>query len=108
MATETVRKFTPLTMGLSMIAGLGLILMLIALSIGVIEGAEADSTAVGLLFAGGVGLMIVGIGAWFAVVQPQKHFDDINVPLYSGHHHEEHHEPAAEDHGTETDSHSAH
>jgi ABC-type nickel/cobalt efflux system permease component RcnA len=103
MATNTGRKFTPLTMGLAMIAGLGLILMVIALSIGVIEGANADSTIVGLVFAGGLGLMVVGIGAWFAVVQPQKHFDNIEVPMYSGHH-EEHHEPAAEDHGSD-DSH---
>jgi hypothetical protein len=104
MATDTGRKFTPLTMGLAMLAGFGLIFMVIALSIGAIEGANADSTAVGLFFGGGLGMLIVGIGAWFAVVQPQKHFDNIEVPMYSGHHHEEHHEASAEDHGSD-DSH---
>jgi hypothetical protein len=108
MATGTGSKFTPLTMGLAMVAGLGLTVMVIALSIGAIEGANADTSAVGLLFAGGLAVLIVGIVGWFAVVQPHKHFDDIEVPMYGGHHHEEHHEATAEDHDSEHASHGSH
>lgn len=76
----------PLPFGLALAAGAGLILMIIALAIGVIQSDAANSTIVGLTFAGGLALLIVGIGGWLAVVQPFQHFDDINVPQYTGHH----------------------
>ncbi len=97
MATGTGKKFTPLTLGLAMVAGSGLILMVIALSIGSILGANADSNAIGLLFAAGLALFVVGIAGWFGVVQPHKHFDNIEVPMYTGHH-DEHHEAPGETH----------
>lgn len=107
MAANTTPRFTPLTMGLAMVAGLGLTLMVIALSIGVIQGVAADNNSIGLLFAGGLALLVVGIGGWVAVVQPYKHFDDINVPMDSGHHHDTHDEAHAEDHDAHA-SHNAH
>jgi hypothetical protein len=76
----------PIPFGLSMTAGAGLILMIIALGFGVVQGQAANSTAIGLTFAGGLGLLIIGIGGWLATVQPFKHFDDINQPMYTGHH----------------------
>jgi hypothetical protein len=79
-----------LQVGLAFIAGTGLTLMVVAAGIGVVNG-TADDGALGLLFAVGVALLVSGIIAWFAVVRPDTHFDDINVPMYHGHeHHDEH------------------
>jgi hypothetical protein len=77
---------SPIVLGVAMVAGLGVILMIIALGVGVILGAAANSNTVGLLFAAGLVLFILGAVAWFAVVQPQKHFDDINKPAADDHH----------------------
>lgn len=93
MNTNTSNIPRGLIIGLSMVGGLGLTLMVIALGIGVVQGANADSVSIGLLFITGLALLILGIGGWFAVVRPDKHFDDINVPKYTGHHdaHDDHH-----------------
>jgi len=82
-------------LGLAMVAGLGVILMVTALAIGVIQGSAADSSAIGLFFAGGLILFILGAVSWFAVMQPQKHFDDISQPLEADHHGSHHAEPPA-------------
>jgi hypothetical protein len=79
-----------LTLGLSFVTGVGLILMVSALGVGVIQGGLADSNAIGLAFIAGAIMFILGLVAWFSVVQPHKKFDDINVPQYTGHHDEEH------------------
>jgi hypothetical protein len=84
---------TAITLGLSFIAGVGLILMIVAGGLGVIEGANADSETIGLVFGIGVACFIVGIASWGAYLRPWEHFDDINVPQYEGHHHDEHHDP---------------
>ena len=102
MATETN---TPahntgnnnVTLGLALLGGLGITLMIIGSSIGVIGGEDADTTLVGLFILSGFLMLVAGIGAWLAMVRPWEHFDDINQPLYHGHHHEEHHhEPSDE------------
>jgi len=82
--TDPISK--PIPFGLSLTAGAGLILMILALGFGVVQGANANSTAIGLTFAGGLGLLIIGVVGWLATVQPFNHFDDINVPMYTGHH----------------------
>jgi hypothetical protein len=76
----------PLTLTLAMVAGTGVVLMIVALGVGVIGGEDAGS-APGILFGAGFLAMIVGSVAWYGVVQPHKHFDDINVPLDDGHGH---------------------
>lgn len=76
--------------GLSMIGGLGILLITLAAAFGVVNP-EADSSVIGLTALGGAALLVVSIGGWFIAVQPHKHFDDINQPLYHGHHHDEHH-----------------
>ncbi|MBC7811138.1 MAG: hypothetical protein H7175_08330 [Burkholderiales bacterium] len=86
------------TLGLAFAAGLGLTLCIIALGIGVIDG-EANTSAIGLLFVAGILLMVLGIIGWFAVVQPYKNFDDINVAQYHGHEH--HHDDTNPDEPTE-------
>jgi H+/gluconate symporter-like permease len=90
---------SPIVLGVSMVAGLGVTLMIIALGVGVIQGAEASSSTIGLLFAAGLVLFILGAVAWFAVVQPQKHFDDINKPAEDEHHGHGHTETAIVEHG---------
>jgi hypothetical protein len=77
-----------LQLGLAFVAGTGLILMVITAAVGVISGEGMDSSALGLLFAAGTALLISGIVAWFAVVRPDLSFDDINEPMYHGHHDE--------------------
>ena len=97
---------SPAVLGMSMIAGLGLVLILIALGIGVIQGAAADSNTVAVTFVSGIGLFLIGAVGWFGLTQPQRHFDDINQPLDDGSHgHTEPHEehaivPAVETHPT--------
>jgi hypothetical protein len=73
-------------LGLAFIAGAGLTLMIIAAGFGVITGENVDSASLGLFFAVGFAMLATGIIAWFAVVRPDTHFDDINQPMYHGHH----------------------
>lgn len=75
-----------LTYGLAFIAGGGLTLMVVAAGVGVVQGENATSGLVSVLFGVGAAALLIGIIAWFAVVQPHKHFDDINVPMDTGHH----------------------
>lgn len=89
-----------LTYSLAGLAGLGIVLMIVALGVGVIEP-DAHSEAIAILFIGGLCAFIIGGIAWVGVVQPQANFDDINQPLNAAPHH--HEADAAEDH-----SHSAH
>jgi len=80
----------PVILALSLLAGLGFVLMMTALAVGVIQGSTADGNAIGLLFAAGLALFILGLGGWFGAARPDKHFDDINVPQYTGHHDDAH------------------
>ncbi len=78
---------------LAFTAGLGLTLMAVALALGAIQGSTADSGAIGLTFAVGLVLFVLGFAGWIGIVQPHKHFDDINIPQDTGHHAEStHHE----------------
>ncbi|MCU0511733.1 MAG: AtpZ/AtpI family protein [Anaerolineae bacterium] len=83
----------PLQSGLAMAGGLGITLIVVGLALGVLD-ATLNSSTIGLLILTGFAFLVGAIAAWFGVVQPQKHFDDINVPKYHGH---AHHEPAADD-----------
>jgi hypothetical protein len=82
---------TGLTYTLSMLAGGGLVLMILAAILGVIgtttQGEGADTGVVALLFGLGTVAFIVGIIAWFFVVRPDTHFDDIDVALPDDHAH---------------------
>jgi len=99
VTTNTSNTPRSLVIGLAMTAGLGLTLMMVALGTGVIQGEAADSRAIGLLFVTGLALLILGFAGWFGVVRPDKHFDDINVPQYTGHHDEHHTEIVVHDAG---------
>ena len=80
-----------LTLGLALLAGSGATLMIVALGIGVVGG-EDNQNLVGLLLIIGLGILMGGVIGWAGVVQPWANFDDINEPLYFGHHHEEDHD----------------
>lgn len=90
MTSQSNKPTTPVSLGLSFTAGFGFTTMAAALALGVIGGDKADGGTIGLLFVGGLALFVVGVAGWVAVVQPHKHFDDINQPMDAGHHHEEH------------------
>jgi hypothetical protein len=76
----------PLTFGLALTAGIGLIVMIIALGIGVVQGEAADSRAIGFAVITGFTLLVVGLVGWLVIVRPFDHFDDINVPKDMGGH----------------------
>ncbi len=89
---------SPIVLGVSLVAGLGVIMMILALGFGVVQGEAADSTVIGLLLVGGAIVFILGAGSWFAITQPQKHFDNISIPMEAEPHHDhtelaEHSEP---------------
>lgn len=73
---------------LAFTSGLGLTIMAVALAMGAVQAVSADSSVIGLTFAFGLALFVLGLAGWFGIVQPHKHFDDINVPQDTGHHSE--------------------
>jgi hypothetical protein len=82
---------SPLNVFLAVVGGIGLTLMSFALGIGVIGGANAAMGTFNFMFFGGLFLLIGASIGWFGAAQPHKHFDDINVPQYTGHdHHDDH------------------
>ncbi len=86
----------------ALVAGLGVIIMILALAVGAIQASAANSNVIGLTFAAGLALFIIGFAAWILVAQPHKHLDDINQPAPDEHHHH----TADEEHAP--DSHPAH
>jgi hypothetical protein len=94
VSTRRKKLSQPLPLGLALIAGGGFILMASALALGAIQGEEANTAAVTGAFVFGVALFFFGLIAWLVSVRPWEHFDDINVPMDTGHHghasHDEH------------------
>jgi ABC-type nickel/cobalt efflux system permease component RcnA len=91
----TTQPQSPLAIGLAFCAGLGLTIMVVALALGVINGAEANANGLGVLFAAGLVMLIGGIGGWLGAVQPFQNFDDISKPAEDDHHASE---PHADEH----------
>lgn len=76
------------------IAGLGLLLAILG---GLLIGFDADNGDTAGLFAiAGIGLVVVATIVWFVLVRPDKQFDDLQTPYFTGHHHEEEHLEEAE------------
>jgi hypothetical protein len=76
----------PLAFGLALLAGTGLILMILALMAGVLV-VETTGNLLLFVFLGGLVLLILGIVSWAVVFKPYAHFDDINQPLEDDHGH---------------------
>lgn len=96
MQKSRFKTDNPLLFGLSFLAGIGVVIMIVVAAAGVIGGAGADSGSLGLFFWLGLALLVSGVVGWFGVTRPDKHFDDINQPLEDdhghGHAHDEHHD----------------
>ena len=78
-----------LLIGLSMLGGAGIVAITVALGIGVILP-DVNGQLVGLVVTAGFGMLVMAIAGWALATQPFKNFDDINVPQYHGHHHDDH------------------
>lgn len=96
-----------LALGLAMLAGGSLTLSIVMVCVGAFFSAGSDTSLIGILFVLGLLGFIGGSAAWVGYVQPYKHFDDITVPLYQGHAHDDHHEAAHEEEPEHT-AHGAH
>ncbi|MCY3782106.1 MAG: hypothetical protein OXG78_17460 [Chloroflexi bacterium] len=75
--------------GLAMVGGVGMTLMILGASVGVIYGAALDAQAthsLGLTIVMGLLLLVLAIGFWLGWVRPFERFDDINVPGEPEHH----------------------
>lgn len=87
----------PQTFGLALIGGLGIVLMIIALGVGVLQ-AGADTRVAAVTMVAGVLLLVFSVVGWVVLTKPFQNFDDINVPKYTGHHHDEHHDGQGDEH----------
>ncbi len=87
---SAMRQPSKLTLyGLAMVGGLGLTLIMLCASIGVIYGADLDAAAthnLGLFLVIGFFLLLLAIGFWFGWVRPYERFDDINIPAEADDH----------------------
>jgi len=83
-----------LLVGLSMLGGAGIVTMVVAAGIGVVMP-DADGGVIGIIVMAGAALLVAGIGGWVIAERPYANFDDINVPMDTGHHHEEDHDDDA-------------
>lgn len=88
--------------GLAFLGGSGIIAITIALGIGVVVP-SIDGGVIGLIVTLGFGLMAMGIGGWVFATKPYQNFDDINVPMYHGHHHDDDHDEHPTESVTEED-----
>ncbi len=93
---------TPITQSLAFLAGGGVVLMILALILGVLN--TADAALVNLMLVGGFIMLVTGGVAWMAVSRVYEHYDDINQPAPDEHHEHEAHDEGHESH----ESHDAH
>ncbi|MFN8528215.1 MAG: hypothetical protein U0670_06365 [Anaerolineae bacterium] len=84
--TKNFKTSHPLTFGLSLATGIGVILMILALGFGVVQ-TDANGYVIGMVFAAGLIAFVTGAIAWVAITRPFTHFDDINQPLEDDHGH---------------------
>lgn len=82
VVSRDITKQDSLTLTFAFIAGLGMTLMILAGAIGVIDGANADDTLMGLLFVGGGLMLVAGGGAWAGIVRPWEAFPSVTEGYY--------------------------
>ncbi len=83
-------KLTSEETALAFLMGFGMLLMMMALIGGAALGAQANQVVFGTLFMLGAAAFAIGALLWLGYVQPWKQFDDINVPVDTGHQPEGH------------------
>ena len=75
--------------GLAMVGGVGLTLLILGASLGVIYGGALDAEtthSIGLALVLGLLLLVLAIGFWLGWARPFQRFDDINLPAEPEHH----------------------
>jgi thiol:disulfide interchange protein len=77
---------------LAMLGGLGLGLIMVALVVGAMVAGAVDAALLTSMVLLGLALLVIATIAWFSLVRPDKPFDDINIPQFTGH---ESHGPSA-------------
>ena len=86
-----------LTLGLSLLGGLGVVLMMLAGAIGVIQGEEANSTVLAVMFASGIAALVTAGAGWAGVTRPWENFQSVTEGYYDkmedvgGHGHDDDH-----------------
>lgn len=110
IVSRDINQRDALTVAFAFIAGAGVIFMMLAGGIGVIQGENANNDLLGLMFVAGIAFLIVGGFAWTAVVRPweaypsvTEGFFDVKPTAQQAHHDDDH---AHDNH--EHDAHSAH
>ena len=87
---------TPITQWLAFLAGGGVVVMILALILGVLN--TADASLVNIMLVGGFLMLVIGGVAWMAVARAHEHYDDINQHAPDDHHgHEAHDDDHAHD-----------
>lgn len=74
---------------LAMVGGIGMTMMILGASVGVVFGAALKAGAthsLGLMIVIGLLLLVLAIGLWLGWTRPFERFDDINVPAEAEHH----------------------
>lgn len=75
------------------IAGIGLFMMILG---GLLLGFGNEENTPSLLAYTGLILLVFSIVLWLFWLRPWTEFDDLQTPLYTGHHHDEHHADESE------------
>jgi hypothetical protein len=79
-------KLTGEELALAFLIGFGLLLMMLAGGLGTAFYDAANASLYSLIFFLGLAAFIAGVVLWFAFIRPWEQFDDINVPMDTGHH----------------------
>lgn len=87
-----------LTLGLSLLGGLGVTLMMTAGAIGVIQGEAANNSVLGFMFIGGAAAFVAAAAGWAGVTKPWDNFQSVTEGYYdkleetSSHGHDDDHD----------------
>ena len=77
-------KLSPTEQNLAYLAGLGIVITIVALllmALGTIDNADITTS----LLIIGIALIVLGVGGWLIMVRPWERFDDLKTPHYAGH-----------------------
>lgn len=69
---------------LAFLIGAGIVLAIVALMLAAFG--TVDSNLTNSLLLVGIAFIVIGIIAWLVMVRPWEEFDDLQTPLYTGHH----------------------
>lgn len=94
---SSLKSQNGVTLGLALLAGVGMVILLIVGGIGVIEGPNANDDTFGVLSLVGLMLFIGGTIGWAAVARPWERFPDVTEGYYdkpepTAHDDDEHHD----------------